>query len=157
MSKFKTLKDANLYYMDTDSADIDKELDESIVGKKLGQMKLEHRFKESVYLAPKVYGGVGVKYSDSEKEVYEYVKAKGYKNTLTYDQLKSLLIKDSELKVKQEKWYKNYGGGEIVVKDEIYTLMVTTNKRDLIYNSEGVLVDTSPIFIDESDVEQSES
>lgn len=34
--------------MDTDSADLDEELDESLVGTKLGQMKLEHRFKENI-------------------------------------------------------------------------------------------------------------
>lgn len=154
MSTFKTLNNATLYYMDTDSADLDRELDPKLVGKKLGQMKLEHVFKESVYLAPKVYGGIAEKGTDYDKERYEIVKAKGYKEKLSYKDVKSLLIKDSVLKLDQSKWYKNYTKSEISIKDEVYSLMVTTNKRSLIYNSEGVLIDTTPIVINEESCEQ---
>lgn len=149
MSTFKTLKGVVLYYMDTDSADLDKPLESHLVGKKLGQLKLEHVAKEAVYIAPKVYGCIVEKESDGCKEVCEIVKAKGYKEKLTYKELSSLLIKDSFLKKGHDKWYKSYTNGEISVKDEIYSLMVTSNKRKLIYNSEGVLFDTTPLVLNE--------
>lgn len=59
MSQFKTDKNLIIYYTDTDSIDIYKELDQKFVGENLGQMKLEHVFDDVVFLAPKVYGGGG--------------------------------------------------------------------------------------------------
>jgi hypothetical protein len=103
MSYFKTLSSVKLYYTDTDSIDIDKELDSSLIGSKLGQMKLEDVFKESVYIAPKVYGGIGEKGSSYDKEIYELVKAKGYKNRILFTEVKSLLNKDSVLELNQNK------------------------------------------------------
>jgi hypothetical protein len=66
-------------------------------------MKLEHIFKEAIFIAPKVYGGV----IDS----YEYVKVKGAKTKQKTKQkikcrlseLKPLLIKDSKLIISQTK------------------------------------------------------
>lgn len=57
MSKFKTDKNYNLFYTDTDSIDIDKKLESNLIGSKLGLIKLEHIFEEAVFLAPKVYLG----------------------------------------------------------------------------------------------------
>jgi len=41
MSQFKNNNNFNLYYNDTDSAYIDKQLDSKLIGKELGLMKLE--------------------------------------------------------------------------------------------------------------------
>jgi hypothetical protein len=84
-----------LIYSDTDSFDIDKPLDEKYIGTKLGQFKLEHVFDESVYLAPKVYGG--------KTENYEYIRVKGLKNPIYFDEMKDLLIKNNKIEIKQEK------------------------------------------------------
>jgi len=94
MAKFKINNDA-LYYSDTDSIDTSILLDPKFVGSELGQFKLEHIFKESVYLAPKVYGGI--------TNNYEYVKVKGLKNVLTYKELVPLLYKEKSLEIKQDK------------------------------------------------------
>lgn len=59
------MKDITLYYTDTDSIDIDKPLPSKYIGKELGLIKLEHVFKETIFLAPKVYGGI--------TEDYEYI------------------------------------------------------------------------------------
>jgi hypothetical protein len=132
MSQFKTMKNINLYYTDTDSIDIDKPLDEIIIGKELGKMKLEHVFDKAIFLAPKVYGGIS---SD-----YEYIKVKGYKikdkftgikNPLNLNDFKSLLYKNNKLEIKQEKLYRNNSKGHIENKDEIYTLVVTDKKEKL--------------------------
>jgi DNA polymerase type B, organellar and viral len=108
MSQFKNMKDLTLYYTDTDSIDIDQPLDPKYVDKELGKMKLEHIFKEAVFLAPKVYGGI-----TSE---YELVKVKGLKNPVSYNELKTLLVKDTSLKVNQDKWYRDMSQGLIKIK-----------------------------------------
>ena len=57
MAQFKNNPDYNLYYSDTDSIFIEKPLPNDMIGSELGKMKLEYIFKESIFLASKVYGG----------------------------------------------------------------------------------------------------
>jgi len=47
---------------------------------------------------------------------YEYLKVKGLKNPIKFEQLLPLLNKNSKLKVNQEKWYKNISKGNITIK-----------------------------------------
>ena len=51
-------------------------------------MKLEHIFKEGIFIAPKVYGGI--------TDNYELVKVKGLKNTVPFSQLNDLLYKNNK-------------------------------------------------------------
>jgi hypothetical protein len=95
MSQFKTLKGITLFYTDTDSIDINKPLPSKFIGKELGFMKLEHIFNEAIFLAPKVYGGI--------TENYEYVRIKGLKNPISFNELKPLLIKEQSISIEQEK------------------------------------------------------
>ena len=97
-SNFKNRKDFNLYYSDTDSIFIDKEL---AVRNNLGEFKLEYTLKEGLFLGPKVYGGI----TDSERYL---CKVKGYKDSklIPFEGLKSLLIKISILELKQNKWFR---------------------------------------------------
>nr|QWO71383.1 DNA polymerase [Termitomyces sp. Mi165-7] len=146
MSTFKNNPHFELYYSDTDSIDINRPLPENFVGKGLGQMKLEHIFKKAVYLAPKVYGGI-------ETNNNEIIKIKGYKNkNLKYTELEPLLYKNENLLLSQDKWYKNIADSNITIKEEIYSLMVTGNKRKLIYNKDNYLVETKPFWIDDSEI-----
>lgn len=144
MTQFKTDKNFILYYTDTDSIDIDKPLPDKFVGNELGQMKLEHIFKDATFLSPKMYGGI--------TEDYEYVRIKGLKNPIKYKELKTLLYKDSKLEIKQEKWYSDVSNGKFHIKDEIYTLMVTNNKRKLIYNNENIFYDTLPLKLEKGKI-----
>jgi len=139
MSQFKTNENIIIYYSDTDSIDVEKELDPIFVGNELGQMKLEHIFDDVVFLSPKMYGGIN--------KDYEYVKVKGLKNTIEFKELKKLLFKNSKIEVKQEKWYSDISEGIFHVKDEIYTLMVTENKRKLLYDENNLFYDTIPIHL----------
>jgi len=143
MSQFKNNKDFNLYYSDTDSAYIDAPLNESFISNKIGFMKLEYVCKDAVFLAPKVYSLI----IDSGEVI---MKIKGLSNKslnkITIDDLKVLLNKDSKFESNQEKWYKNISSGNISIKDQIYTLKVTGNKRQLIYTN-NKLVNTRPILI----------
>ncbi len=144
MSKFKTDKRFIICYTDTDSIDIDEMLDSNLIGTDLGLMKLEHIFIDVVFLSPKMYGGI----TDS----YEYTRIKGLKNPLKFEELKALLNKDTKLEVKQEKWYSDISNGQFHIKDEIYTLMTTDNKRKLLYNSENKFYDTLPLKIVNSQI-----
>ena len=116
MSVFKNNPMFNLYYSDTDSVVVDKQLPESTVGNELGQLKLEHTIRKAVFLAPKVYGLVDV-------EGNEVIKVKGITNTIAstlhISDLDLLLVKDSSREFTQEKWYKKVI--EISISDIAYT------------------------------------
>jgi hypothetical protein len=124
MSKFKTRDNFTLFYSDTDSIDIDETLDPIHIGSELGKIKLEHIFDDAVFISPKVYGGI--------TSSYKYVKVKGLKNPISFSQLKPILIKDTNLEIKQDKWYRNISSGNIKIILEIYTLKINNQKRKLI-------------------------
>src|ERR1700721_1814687 len=132
-----------LFYTDTDSAYLGDYLDAVYVGKNIGQMKLEVEFKEAVFLSPKAYAGI----TNDGKEI---VKVKGFKNTIPYALLKSLLIKESKIDLFHDKWFKSFNSGEFIIKpDTIYTLMATQNKREFIYdeNNKSNYLRSSSIII----------
>jgi len=137
MSKFKTDKRFTIYYTDTDSIDIDKPLDSIHVGDELGQMKLEHIFTNALFLSPKFYGG--------QTENYEYVRIKGLKNPIKFDEIKKLLIKNTKIEIEQEKWYSDISNGYFHIKNELYTIMITENKRLLLFNQDNIFYDTAPL------------
>lgn len=144
MSQYKNNPNFNLYYSDTDSIDIDKPLEPKSVGTGIGLMKLENVFKKVVYLSPKVYGGI----TQDDKE---YVKVKGYKNSLPYKKLEPLLTKDNKLVLTNIKWYKDLTNATITIKPDHYTLAVTSRKRDLVYNDNNVFIKTKPIYLVEDE------
>ena len=145
MSQFKNNPKYNLYYSDTDSIVIDKKLPDNYIGPEIGSMKLENTLAEGVFISPKVYGGL-------LESGIEFTKVKGYKNDVTYNELKSLLNKDTKLlNLSHEKWFKNIENGSITVKDQLYTLQVTENKRSLIWK-DNKLVGTKPFIIDNEKV-----
>lgn len=140
MSQFLGDKNLNVLYTDTDSIDIDKQLDSKFIGPELGLMKLECVFEEAVFLAPKVYGGI----IDNDQSI---TKVKGFKNEVEYSDLKSLLIKDTSLDLKQDKWFRSIEEGSITIKEQLYKLVPTENKRELVY-SNNKLMKTKPFQID---------
>lgn len=137
-----------IYYMDTDSLALSGKLDDNFIGNELGKLKLEHVFNEVVYLAPKVYAG--------RTDSYDYIKVKGAKNSVSFEEIKKLLQKDETLEINQEKWYKHIDEGHFSVNKEIYTLMLTDNKRELIFNSEGIFVDTKPYVLSDGKIIRNE-
>ena len=145
MSVFKNNHNFNLYYSDTDSIVIDNSLPESMVGKELGQLKLEHLISKAVFLAPKVYGLIDV-------EGNEIIKIKGVTDEVTsklhINDLEHLLIQDANRVFSQHKWYKSLMGGSITITDVLYNLKVTSNKRNAIY-VDGVFNSTEPVNYDD--------
>jgi hypothetical protein len=148
-------KNIKIYYSDTDSFVVDKELNGGIVSEKLGDFKLENKFTKAAFLAPKVYGGILKDKFDKKGNPKEKVKIKGLKKTITFKELVGLLKKDSTLKKPQEKFYRDLANGRILVDNSDYTLIVTGNKRKTIYEqtSEGeVFAKTKPLKIHYKDI-----
>jgi hypothetical protein len=133
MSELKLKYSDNLYYSDTDSIDLDVKLEDKYISNNLGDFKHEETFNSVVYIAPKVYSYI----TDKQEEV---TKIKGYKRKdVSFESLKQLLIKKDSLELKQTKFYKNLRESNILLKEEKYTLMVTENKRKLVYKNGNIL------------------
>ena len=134
MSEFKNSNKYNLYYSDTDSIVIDKQLPKKLVGSKLGQLKLESEIEKAVFLAPKVYAFVT---TDGE----EVIKVKGINKEViknegfNFEMMRALLIRHSRFTFTQEKWFKKMYEGDISILEVSYNLKVTANKRELIYET----------------------
>jgi hypothetical protein len=145
MSTFKNNPDYRLYYSDTDSVVIDRELDPGLVGNQLGQLKLEKVIAKAVFLAPKVYGLIDVNGNET-------IKIKGVTDEIIknvhINDLEHLLIKDSSKVFNQSKWYKSLIQGSITINDVLYNLKVTSNKRAAVYN-EGIFNNTEPLNYDD--------
>ena len=142
MSLLKNSSKFNLYYSDTDSVVIDKQLPSFMVGSNLGQFKLEYIINKAVFLAPKVYAFV----NDRGEEIVKGIT----KDTLpqvNFKLLESLLIKDSSLEFNQEKWFKKIIEGEITVNEIAYTLKTTSFKRAHIHmdvEDKEIFINTRP-------------
>ena len=48
----------------------------------------------------------------------------------------------------QNKWNRNWSEGNISIQEETYSLLVTDNKRQLIYDSYGKLICTKPYIFE---------
>ena len=72
---------------------------------------------------------------------------KGVKTPINFDEMEKILQKGKVLKILQEKWYRDISNGTIVVKPEDFTLTLNDNKRRLIYDENGVFVDTEPLLV----------
>jgi hypothetical protein len=130
MSQFKNNPNFKLYYSDTDNIVIDRPLPKELVGDQLGQMKLEHTIKKAIFLAPKVYGLLTL-------ENKQIIKVKGVTfktiKEININDLEDLLLENSELEFKQNKWFKKVLDGNISIDEVFYKLKVTSNKRKNIY------------------------
>lgn len=135
MSRFKNNENYKLYYTDTDSIFIDTPLSNEEIGLDLGKFKLEYIFKEAVFLGPKIYAGI----TDNN----EYIsKVKGFKNakSIVFNDFKSLLNKDKSLNLQHNKWYKFIDKSKIEIKEQMYNLIATENKRKLIRDENGKII-----------------
>lgn len=145
MSQFKNNPNLNLYYTDTDSIYTDQPINSSLIDdKKLGYMKLEHILTDFVAIAPKVYGGI-------TNNGLEFTKVKGFKDSVSLLQLKSLLSnkdKEGQLKLMHQKWINQTSNSLIKVKDSEYNLKPTTNKRELIFRNNFFVGTDNKVFKD---------
>jgi hypothetical protein len=138
----------DILYTDTDSAkSTDKiiELDryKHLAHNGLGGLKFEETLKESIFISPKVYGGI------LENDT-SLVKIKGFKNKVEFNILKNLLLSKKPITLNQEKWFKNWMKSEILIKMQEYTLALNENKRQIDFKT----LNTKPYHFDIYDPEK---
>jgi len=140
----------NIYYCDTDSIITDKKIK---TGTGIGELKLEHKIKEGVFIAPKTYGFI----DDKGKEHTHY---KGFsQNTFTYDELKKIannevnfLIVEGEkmLGFRSSQSRKNgiikENGKYLKLVREKKTLTKQLNRREY-FSNKKCLYDSKPFLI----------
>jgi hypothetical protein len=144
MSQFKNNPLINLYYTDTDSIYTDSEIDSTMIDDKiLGKLKLEHICKKAIFLAPKVYCLL----TESDEFIHK-VKGLSHDINLTFEDFENLLVKDVLIEKTQTKWFRKLSEGKINLLNELYTLKVNDNKRELIYDENNKLVGTKAYKID---------
>jgi hypothetical protein len=114
-------------------------LDSNFIGKNIGQMKLEADLNEACFISPKVYGYI----TTTGKEV---LKIKGFNTkTISYNDLKSLLIKDTALEIQTEMFKNNALNIKLIsIKKKLTSTII--NKRLPIYQN-NILVNTLPLTI----------
>nr|YP_010192416.1 hypothetical protein LK379_mgp36 [Amanita sinensis]QZN08153.1 hypothetical protein [Amanita sinensis] len=117
----------DIFYTDTDSLKSSQKITEldrykHLNHKNLGGLAYEETLNESIYLAPKVYGGI------SENGLSK-VKVKGFKDKIEFNQLKDLLFKKQNIKLSQNKWFRNMLKSEIKIMKTPYLLALNENKR----------------------------
>jgi hypothetical protein len=139
MSLLKNNPNYNLYYSDTDSIVIDQPLPSKLLGNEIGLFKLEYILKDAVFLGPKIYAGI-------TKDGQYICKIKGYKNSssVPFEDMKGLLQKDRILEITHQKWFRNLELSHISLKNEVYSLAATQNKRLLQYK-DSVAVSTEAL------------
>ena len=85
------------------------------------------------------------------EEGNQIAKVKGYRNPVKVEELEKILKKDYKIEYNQEKWFRNFTDGTITIKDQIYTIMITNNKRQIIFNDKNIFTDTKPLHINNDD------
>jgi hypothetical protein len=137
----------NILYTDTDCAKSTDKITElerykHLDHNNLGGLKHEETYSESIFLLPKVYGGI---IKDSESQ---FTKVKGFKNHVEFSQLKDLLF-NKELKLYQDKWLRNWMRSEIKIMKSPYLLSLNENKRIIDFET----LKTKPYHFDSYDPE----
>lgn len=140
INQLKYLNGIVVYYSDTDSLITNKSLPDNLIGNKLGQLKIEQKIKKGIFLAPKVYGYI-------TNDLYSDVKIKGLKYPFDFFELYPVLYKNTVLSKYQEKWFRLWSLGTISIQNEIYSLSVTYNKRQLVFDSSNKLINTKPYVL----------
>jgi hypothetical protein len=142
MSQFKNNPNLpNLYYSDTDSTYFDGPLPDNMVSQtEIGKMKLEGIFDRAVFLAPKIYGCFAENKDESIIKIKGLTKDAIKNNHITLDSLELLLDRDYKLTFNQKKWFRSLASADINILDQIYTLQITSSKREIIFNENNKFI-----------------
>jgi hypothetical protein len=65
---------------------------------------------------------------------------------------KNLLIKNFTIKKSHTKWFRNLSESKINIIAQIYSIKVTDNKRELIYNKNNKLISTTSYKINKNKI-----
>jgi hypothetical protein len=132
-----------IYYSDTDSLVTDIPLDtldlSHLLGKELGQFKLEYEIKEGYFLSNKTYCLTLLDGST-------VIKAKGVSSdSLNVDQFKNMYYNSNQIKAKKIDSVKSYKDGSVkILEKEVLLNYNAYTKREKVY-SNNLWVDTKPL------------
>lgn len=131
MIKYKTLPNVILYYTDTDSIFINKELPQELVGNELGQMKDELKgawIKEGYFFGVKKYG-----YLDSNNKVHSIFSGVE-RDTLTWNDIIDINNGKSIIKNNKPRFFKNFNNLNINIHNNDLLTIKFNPKKQLINN-----------------------
>ena len=135
----------NIYYSDTDSLVIDIDLNIinlKLVGKELGQFKLEYTIKEGYFISNKTYCLV----LNNNKTI---IKTKGVlKESLTLEDFKTMYLKSKNVSGIKTYTTTDYTKGYVSIDEKEITLSHDVyKKREKVFNKENLWVNTKPLII----------
>jgi len=140
MSKIKLdilSKGGSIYYTDTDSIVTDIPLSDNLVGKNLGQFKLEHKVKEGYFISSKtyclvIYDGIGVGFI----MISIIIKAKGLNSSsITLEDFKNMYKGINVVGIKQNT-ETNYEKGSVIIgQKEVILDHNSYKKREKVYQN----------------------
>jgi len=121
----------NLYYTDTDSIFVDKELPEYLIGNELGQLKDELKgkwIKQGYFLGIKKYG-----YIDENNEVHSIFSGIE-RNSLSWNEIVQIANGFTVIKQSRVRFFKNLISLNITIKNSLETSIIFNPRKKLINN-----------------------
>lgn len=151
--------DVNIYYYDTDSIILNKELPLKMIDEKmLGKYKLENNIIRGIFIAPKTYY---LEVQDKKKDIKKIRKWKSLnaelKDKMNYDFYKKCLNKNFEniILLKNSPINKKIKMFEIIEQDKKYTINFGENdKYEKIYDDNEDFIKTKPLYIEKNEIEK---
>jgi hypothetical protein len=139
-------KGGKIYYIDTDGivTDIDlSTIDPNLVGAGLGQFKLEHTIREAYFASNKTYCLV-------LEDGNIIIKSKGVDDeSIDLEGFKKLYYNSERIKAIKTQTVRDYTKGSVTIEDiEAYISSESYTKREKIYNSDNLWIDTKPLAYD---------
>jgi hypothetical protein len=137
-------KGGKIYYMDTDSIVTNIVLPKRLLGKNLGQLKLEHRVKKAYFISGKTY--CLLLYNEQIIK-----KAKGvFSHSLTLNDYENMYLHNKDVFAIKGNTKIDYKKGTVNIKDKKALLRYNAyTKRIKIYNKKGLWINTKPITLKE--------
>lgn len=120
-----------LYYTDTDSIFVDKELPEYLIGKDLGQLKDELNggvIKKAYFLGIKKYG-----YINNNDEIHSTFSGIE-RNSLTWNQIEQIANGFTIIKLSPIRFFKNFNTLNIIIKNSLNTSIVFNPRKRILNN-----------------------
>jgi len=120
-----------LYYTDTDSFFVDKELPSYLIGDDLGQLKDELSggwIKKGYFLGVKKYG-----YLDDNNKTHSIFSGVE-RNSLTFNEIEQIAKGVSLTKPSTAKFYKNINNLNIIIKESLQTTISYNTRKTLLNN-----------------------
>lgn len=146
MYDFKNIEGNKCYYSDTDSIFLEKELDSKYVGTELGKFKLEYKFKEGYFIAPKVYQ---IKFNNGiSKTVFKGVRESELNKVISDNTFNEIVYNNKTIIVERKSdFIVNLLNLTVSRKEYLIKFNFEFKKREKVYNENNEWISTKSIRI----------